>query len=82
MTDDDRTAYVIDMIRHRCPELGPDDLALLAPPEDPDAIPGHIAMQIMTVLDRMSERMDGYEAKFAGAEPIPAVSDEAGHAFH
>jgi hypothetical protein len=72
MTDDERLGYLIGLIRHRVPEATEADLALLAPPPDEDAIPGHIAMQIMTVLDRMSERMDGYEAKFAASEPIPA----------
>ena len=73
MNDDERLAYVIDLVRHRCPELGPEDLALLAPSDDPEEmLPASIVLQIVEVVDRMSERMDRYEAKFAAAEPIPA----------
>jgi hypothetical protein len=72
MTDDERLAYVIDLVRHRCPELGRDDLALLAPPEDTEEmIPGRIVMQVMEVIDRMTERQDRFEAQLAAAEPIP-----------
>jgi hypothetical protein len=73
MTDDERRAYVIDMIRHRCPELGPDDLALLSPRDDPEEmLPASIVLQIVEVVDRMSERLAGFERQFAAAEPLPA----------
>jgi hypothetical protein len=64
--------YVRRLIAARAPELSERDLDLIGEPPDPDAIPGHIALQIMEVLDQMSDRLDRYEAKFAEAEPVPA----------
>ncbi len=69
---DDRLNYIRALIGHRCPELGPDDLALLAPPEDPEEmLPASILQQVVEILDRMTARQDQIEARFASAQPEP-----------
>jgi hypothetical protein len=77
--DDDRLAYVVDLIRHRCPELSEAEVAKFlagfnsAPDDDrEEMLPASIVGQIMQVLDRMIERQDRMEAQLAPAEPIPA----------
>lgn len=74
MTDDDRArlAYVIALVANRCPELGPADFALLAPPEDTEMVPASIFGQVLEVLDQMIARQDRFEANLAAAEPLPA----------
>jgi hypothetical protein len=45
----------------------------LSPGDEPEEmLPASIVLQIVEVVDRMSERLQGYEAKFAAAEPLPA----------
>jgi hypothetical protein len=73
VTDDERFAYIRALIASRCPELGPDDLALLAPPPDPEMVPASVFGQVVEVLDQMIARQDRFEAQLAAAEPIPAV---------
>ena len=72
--NDDRAVYVRQLIAARCPELSVDEvIEAFAPGDDLDGdemIPGRIVMQIMEVIDRMSERQDRYEAQLAAAEPI------------
>ncbi len=53
---------VLSLIRARCPELSEDDLALLAPAPDPDALPAAIGEQILDVLDHLMTRMENLEA--------------------
>jgi hypothetical protein len=56
---DDRDR-VMRIIKARCPELGPDDLALLtqhAPSVEPD-LPEEIGEQILDVLAEMGDRLD------------------------
>jgi hypothetical protein len=53
----DRTAYIRAVVLHRCPEIGPADLALMAA-EPNDTLPRQIAEQILTVLDSMVDRLD------------------------
>ena len=70
MTDDERLAYIRAQIASRCPEVGRD---ALAPPEDTEEmLPASIVLQIVEVIDRMSERLAVYEVKFAEPEPLPA----------
>jgi hypothetical protein len=72
MTDDERDR-TLRIILARCGDvLSERDIARLVVASDDEMIPGHIVMEVMTVLDRMSERLAVYEAKFAEAEPIPA----------
>ena len=74
MNDDERLAYVIDLVRHRCPELGPADLALLVPPDDPEEmLPASILQQVVEILDRMTARQDQIESRFAAAQPEPVT---------
>jgi hypothetical protein len=72
MTDDDRLAYLIDLIRHRVPEATEADIARLLVESDEEMIPGRIVMQVIEVIDRMSDRMEGFERQFAASEPVPA----------
>jgi hypothetical protein len=62
MTDpseaDDRAAYVINLARHRCPELSETDLAALAKPVSAETLPAEIGEQIMDVLNAMMDRLD------------------------
>jgi hypothetical protein len=70
---DDRAEYVRRLIAARVPELTEAEITeAFTPPPDADAIPGHIGLQIMEVLDRMSDRMEGFERQFAASEPVPA----------
>jgi hypothetical protein len=62
---DDRLSYLIDMIRHRVPEATEADLALLAPPPDPDMLPASILQQVVEVIDKMAARQDRFEAQLA-----------------
>jgi hypothetical protein len=67
--------YVRNLIAARIPELSADQIiAALSPgdlDDDPEEmIPGRIVMQVMEVLDRMSDKLAVYEAKFADPEPV------------
>jgi hypothetical protein len=65
MTDDERDR-TLRIILARCGDvLSERDIARLVVESDDEMIPGHIVMEVMTVLDRMSERLAVYEAKFA-----------------
>lgn len=58
---DDRDR-IVRLIMARCPELTDADLAMLAEAAaDPDMLPASIGVQIMTVLERMADRMDAFE---------------------
>jgi hypothetical protein len=74
MTDDrDR---VMRIIRARCPELGPDDLALITHPDparvEPD-LPVEIGEQILDVLAEMGDRLD----RLADAAGVNKDEDDA-----
>jgi hypothetical protein len=60
-TDDDRAAYIRALVSHRCPEIGPADLALITQragaPAEPD-LPVEIGEQILDVLAEMGDRLD------------------------
>ena len=69
---DDREARdrIMRIVMARCGDvLTTRDIAHLL--VDDELIPGHIVMQVMEVIDRMSERLAVYEAKFAEPEPLP-----------
>jgi|HubBroStandDraft_6_1064221.scaffolds.fasta_scaffold3441979_1 hypothetical protein len=61
--DDDRIAYIRALINHRCPELGPADLALIAdaPPDSDDRLPMAIGLQILQVVEALADKLDGLE---------------------
>jgi hypothetical protein len=73
MTDDDRDR-TLRIILARCPELSERDIVGLLAESGDEMIPGRIVMQVMEVLDRMSERLAVYEAKFADPEPVVVPS--------
>jgi hypothetical protein len=57
---DDRADYIRCLIAVRCPELGPDDLALItqhAPTTEPD-LPPEIGRDLMLVLEAMEAKLD------------------------
>jgi hypothetical protein len=65
-TNDERGEYALRLIAARCPELSEAEIALLRDSQlDPDAIPTNIADQILSVVERMADRMDAFERRFA-----------------
>lgn len=61
MTDDERDR-TLRIILARCGDvLSERDIARLVVESDDEMIPGHFVMEVMTVLDRMSERLAVYE---------------------
>ena len=58
----DRAAYVRALVAHRCPEIGPADLALITTtyPAAPSAemLPVEIGRDIMSVLEAMESKLD------------------------
>jgi hypothetical protein len=55
----DRLAYLHTVVLHRCPEIGPADLASIGARFQPDdTLPTEIAEQILTVLDVLQDRLD------------------------
>jgi hypothetical protein len=58
-----RTAYVRDLIAQRAPEIESSEIAeaFALPLDDDTGIPPRVAEQILLVLDRMADRMDGFE---------------------
>jgi hypothetical protein len=58
---DDQHAYVRAVIAHRCPELGPADLALITHPDpvrvEPD-LPVEIGEAILDVVTSMEAKLD------------------------
>jgi hypothetical protein len=58
---DDRAAYVRNLIAVRCPEIEPDDFALITQPATPTTepdLPPEIGEQILDVLAEMGDRLD------------------------
>ena len=72
-----RDAYVTDLIAARCPELGPDDLALLGYSDEPmsedEMIPAEIGAQILAVVEKLMDRMDRLEEAMTGGDIIGNV---------
>ena len=73
--NDDRAKYIRAIIRHRVPEATEAELSKFLDTSDrasnpEEMIPASIVIQIMEVIDRMSERQDRFEARLAAAEPI------------
>lgn len=70
--NDERAATIRALISSRCPELTEAEVAeALSPGDDPEMVPVSIVEQIMTVIDRMTERQDRFEANLAAAaEPV------------
>jgi hypothetical protein len=60
------------VVLHRCPEIGPADLALMAAEPD-DTLPRQIAEQILTVLDGMEAKLD----QLAEAVDVNGSDDDA-----
>jgi hypothetical protein len=60
--EDDRAAYVRALLAHRCPELGPADLALIGTihPGGPSAemLPVEIGEQIMDAIAAVDAKLD------------------------
>jgi hypothetical protein len=59
--NDDRLTYIRAVVSHRCPELGPDDLALIGGAAPDDMLPPSIGLQIMEVVEALADRVDGLE---------------------
>ena len=60
--DADRAAYARRLILHRCPEIGPADLAALAQPQS-DTLPVMIAAEVLEVIDALESRMTELEER-------------------
>jgi hypothetical protein len=68
MPDDDRAAYIRALVAHRCPEIGPADVALIgtihpgAPTADTASVeallPVEIGEQIMDAIAALEEKLD------------------------
>jgi hypothetical protein len=76
-TDDDRAAYVRNLIANRCPELGAADLAAFTQhattPVEPD-LPEEIGRDLMAVLEAMDMKLD----RMADAVGVNGEDDDAG----
>lgn len=76
-----RLAYAIDLISHRCPELGPADLALLGYSDEPlsedELIPVEIADRILNCVMALDGRMERLEAQVVSGSDLIASLWEA-----
>lgn len=78
MIDDDRADYFDRLIAHRCPEIGPADLASAEAasqpaPSDDMVVPVEVLDQVLDVVIALEERMNALEATLGvGADPVDA----------
>lgn len=71
--NDERAATIRAMVMSRCLELTEAEVAeAFGPGDQPEEmLPASIVEQILTVIDRMTERQDRFEANLAAAaEPV------------
>lgn len=63
MPDDDRAAYIRALVAHRCPEIGPADLAAIAAGSQPDAIASTEAVMPVEIGDLIIDAIVALEEK-------------------
>src|SRR5271168_4563290 len=70
--DRDRLAYIRAVVLHRCPEIGPADIAMLAIQPD-DTLPLAAADQIVEVIGLMETRLESLIARQSLPPPETVV---------